>query len=85
MSRRILIPLDGSEESEEIVSLIQRQIELDDEVTLLQVIPPLTTQGMAGRLSLFCRPSRREQTQQGNELPPGSCLATMRGVGVVAL
>ena len=79
MSRKILIPLDGSEESEEIVSLIQRQIEPDDEVTLLQVIPPLTTLGMAGRLSFFA--GHQEESRRSRAMSYLQGVVSRRCVG----
>ena len=40
MFERILLPLDGSRESEDIISLVRRQLTPDAEVILLHVIPP---------------------------------------------
>ena len=45
MYRRILIPLDGSKESEGVFALIRGELAPDGEVVLLQVIPPAKTQG----------------------------------------
>ncbi|HLY74614.1 MAG TPA: universal stress protein [Planctomycetota bacterium] len=41
MTRRILVPLDGSKEAETILSQVQRIAILRDEVHLLHLVPPL--------------------------------------------
>jgi nucleotide-binding universal stress UspA family protein len=41
MTRRILVPLDGSKEAESILSQVQRIASLRDEVHFLHLVPPL--------------------------------------------
>ncbi len=50
MYRRILIPLDGSKESEGVFALIRGELAPDGEVVLLQVIPPAKTQVVGGQV-----------------------------------
>lgn len=44
MYQKVLVPLDGSRESEEVLNLVKGEIESEGEVILLQVIPPAKTQ-----------------------------------------
>ena len=43
MYEKILIPLDGSQESERVLPAVQKDMAPDGEVMLLQVIPPART------------------------------------------
>ncbi len=52
MYRRVLLPLDGSRESEETFGLIRDELDPDAEVILVQVIPPAKTQRVAGHIIL---------------------------------
>ena len=61
MYRRILIPLDGSKESEGVVDLIRGELAPDGEVVLLQVISPAKTQVVGGQVLLG---SQREEVER---------------------
>ena len=50
MYRRVLLPLDGSRESEETFGMIREELEPGAEVILLQVIPPARTQRVGGHI-----------------------------------
>lgn len=50
MYRRVLLPLDGSRESEETFGMIREELEPGAEVILLQVIPPARTQRFGGHI-----------------------------------
>ncbi len=50
MYRKILIPLDGSDESAEVLGPIQEELTRDTGVILLQVIPPAKTRHMGDRV-----------------------------------
>lgn len=50
MYRRVLLPLDGSRESEETFGMIREELEPGAEVILLQVIPPAKTQRVGGHI-----------------------------------
>ncbi len=52
MYRKVLIPLDGSKESEDVFPHIENEISEDCEVILLQVIPPARTQVVGGHIVL---------------------------------
>ncbi len=52
MYGKVLIPLDGSKEAEEVFPLVKEEIERDGEVILLQVIPPARTQMVGGHIIL---------------------------------
>ncbi len=52
MYRRVLLPLDGSRESEETYGMVKEELEPDADVILLQVIPPAKTQRVAGHIIL---------------------------------
>ena len=43
MHRKVLVPLDGSEESEGVISLIQDEVVPNGELILLRVVPPADT------------------------------------------
>ncbi len=61
MYRTILIPLDGSKESEGVFALIRGELASDGEVVLLQVIPPAKTQVVGGQVLLG---SQREEVER---------------------
>ncbi len=52
MYDRVLIPLDGSKEAEEVFPLVKDEIGKEGEVILLQVIPPTRTQMVGGHIIL---------------------------------
>ena len=52
MYQKVLIPLDGSKEAEEVFPLVQSEIVPDGEVILLQVIQPTRTQMVGGHILL---------------------------------
>lgn len=52
MYGKVLIPLDGSKEAEEVFPLVREEIVPDGEVILLQVIPPARTQMVGGHIIL---------------------------------
>ena len=52
MYRKILIPLDGSKESQRVFDLIRGELAPDGEVVLLQVIPPPKTHAIEIYLGL---------------------------------
>jgi nucleotide-binding universal stress UspA family protein len=60
MYRKILAPLDGSKEAEEVLNLIRGEAAPDATIVLLQVIPPARTQKAAA--ILFWSASRKRQT-----------------------
>ena len=61
MYRRILIPLDGSKESEGVFALIRGEVAPDGEVVVLQVIPAAKTQVVGGQVLLG---SQREEAER---------------------
>ena len=52
MARKVLIPLDGSVESEEVIPLVKDELADDDELLLIQVIPPGRTQTIGDHVIL---------------------------------
>jgi hypothetical protein len=44
MYRKVLVPLDGSRESEQVLNSIHGLLDPESEVVLLKVIPPMTGQ-----------------------------------------
>ena len=48
MYRKILVPLDGSEEAEKVVPLVEKVLTLDGEAILFRVFPPSTTVTVGG-------------------------------------
>ena len=52
MYQKVLIPLDGSKEAEEVFPLVKEEIVTDGEVILLQVIPPARTQMVGSHIVL---------------------------------
>ena len=52
MYRKVLIPLDGSKEAEEVFPLVQGEILPEGEVIRTQVIPPAKTQMVGGHIIL---------------------------------
>ena len=49
MYRKVLIPLDGSKESEEVFATIKEDLAPDTEVILLRVVPPGKTYSVGGQ------------------------------------
>ena len=52
MFQKIMLPLDGSVEAEEVFSHIQDQVSEDGEIILMQVIPPAKTQRVGSHIIL---------------------------------
>ena len=52
MFQKIMLPLDGSVEAEEVFSHIQDQVSEDGEIILMQVIPPAKTQKVGNHIIL---------------------------------
>ena len=48
MFRKVLVPLDGSEESEAVLGHLQPELEPDGEVILLKIVPPAHSRPVAG-------------------------------------
>ena len=48
MYRKVLVPLDGSRESEEVLTQLQGELASDGEVTLLKVISPMSSRSVGG-------------------------------------
>lgn len=48
MYGKVLIPLDGSDQAEEVFGLIREDLSADSQVILLKVIPPSKTQAVMG-------------------------------------
>lgn len=71
MYQKVLLPLDGTKKSEEVIPLIGQEIGPDTEVTLLQVLHPIKTQTIGGHVVLG---SQREEAERIE------ALAYLRGV-----
>ena len=52
MPQKIMIPLDGSSEAEDVIPLVRGDLTSGDEVFLVQVIPPGRTQTIGGHVIL---------------------------------
>ena len=50
MYKKVLVPLDQSSESEEVIPLIEGELAPDGEVILLQVVPPRKTKVIGGHV-----------------------------------
>ena len=61
MYQKVLLPLDGDKESEQVIPLIKKEIGPDTEVILLQVLHPLKTQVMGGHRILG---SQRDEVER---------------------
>ena len=61
MYQKVLLPLDGSKESEQVIPLIMQDIGPDTGVILLQVLHPIKTQVMGGQVMLG---SQREEAER---------------------
>ena len=59
MYKRILIPLDGTQEAESVVPVVKDELAPDGEIILVQVIPPAKTQIVGGQTLLG---SQRDET-----------------------
>jgi nucleotide-binding universal stress UspA family protein len=65
MYRKVLVPLDGSRESEQVLNSIHGLLDPESEVVLLKVIPPMTGQTI-GQITLTG--SQREEAERGKVL-----------------
>ncbi len=61
MYRKVLLPLDGTKESEQVVPLIKEDFGPDTDVILLQVLHPIKTQVTGGHVILG---SQREEEER---------------------
>ena len=61
MYSKVLIPLDGSEESESAIPLIKKEMGDETEVILLRVLHPVKTQVMSGQTILG---SQKEESER---------------------
>jgi nucleotide-binding universal stress UspA family protein len=61
MYRKVLVPLDGSKESELVLNSIRGLLEQESEVILLKIIPPMTGQTI-GQVTLTG--NQREEAEQ---------------------
>ena len=52
MPQKIMIPLDGSAEAEEVIPLVRGDLAAEDEVLLVQVVPPGRTQTIGSHVIL---------------------------------
>ena len=52
MPQKIMIPLDGSAEAEEVIPLVRGDLSAEDEVLLVQVVPPGRTQTIGSHVIL---------------------------------
>ncbi len=65
MYQKVLIPLDGSKEAEEVFPLVQNELSEDGEVILVQVIPPARTQKIGEHIILA---SQQEETDRSEAM-----------------
>ncbi len=63
MARKVLIPLDGSSESEEVIPLVKDELTDDDELLLIQVIPPGRTQTVGAHVILGSQVEEGDRAQ----------------------
>ena len=61
MYQKVLLPLDGTKESEQVIPLIMRDIGPDTDVILLQVLHPIKTQRLGDHVMLG---SQREEAER---------------------
>lgn len=65
MYQKVLIPLDGSKEAEEVFPLVRNELTEDGEVILIQVIPPAYTQKVGEHIILA---SQQEETDRAEAM-----------------
>ena len=65
MYQKVLVPLDGSQESERVIGSIQDQLDPQTEVILLKVIPPMSGQRMG---QVLMTSSEREEAERTKEM-----------------
>ncbi len=63
MYQKVLLPLDGSKESEQVIPLIMQDIGPDTDVILLQVLHPIKTQVMGGQVMLGSQQEEAERLE----------------------
>ena len=63
MYQKILIPLDGSKEAEEVFPLVKDEITQDGEVILVQVIPPAQTQRVGEHIILASQQEEADRSE----------------------
>ena len=63
MYQKVLIPLDGSKEAEEVFPLVQNEIAQDGEVILVQVIPPARTQKVGEHIILASQQEEADRSE----------------------
>ena len=63
MYQKVLIPLDGSKEAEEVFPLVQNELEADGEVILVQVIPPARTQKVGDHIILASQQEEADRSE----------------------
>ncbi|MFQ6027142.1 MAG: universal stress protein [Dehalococcoidia bacterium] len=68
MYRKILVPLDGSLESEQVLPLVEELITPGGERILLHVIPPCKTKVLGEHIWLACQQAEAEHTWAMNYL-----------------
>ena len=63
MYQKVLIPLDGSKEAEEVFPLVQNELNEDGEVILVQVIPPARTQKIGEHIILASQQEEADRSE----------------------
>ncbi len=63
MYQKVLIPLDGSKEAEEVFPLVQNELTEDGEVILVQVIPPARTQKIGDHIILASQQEEADRSE----------------------
>jgi nucleotide-binding universal stress UspA family protein len=63
MYQKVLIPLDGSKEAEEVFPLVQSELTADGEVILVQVIPPARTQKIGEHIILASQQEEADRSE----------------------
>lgn len=63
MYQKVLIPLDGSKEAEEVFPLVQNELTDDGEVILVQVIPPARTQKIGEHIILASQQEEADRSE----------------------
>ena len=63
MYHKVLIPLDGSKEAEEVFPLVQNELSEDGEVILVQVIPPARTQKIGEHIILASQQEEADRSE----------------------
>ena len=63
MYQKVLIPLDGSKEAEEVFPLVQNELATDGEVILVQVIPPARTQKIGEHIILASQQEEADRSE----------------------